>query len=74
MNGVTGFFGVRTLDAKDVYQLTPTAGTRSDFYTERTLANAALGAAVAAAAIGIVLWVVDGPASKKGASRQSRAF
>lgn len=60
--GGVALFGVRTLDAKDAYERAPTLARRDAFYTERTLTDVALGTAVVAAAVGIVLWVIDEPA------------
>lgn len=56
-----GIFGVRTLDAHDAFDRDPSPSTRDDFYRDRLVTNVALGTAVVAAAVGVVVWLVDGP-------------
>ncbi len=55
--GVAGFFGFRTLEAKDAFDANPTVQTAEDFKQARLMTNVSAGVAIAAAAVGVVLWI-----------------
>lgn len=59
--GAAAYFGVKTLDAQSAFDARPTVTSRDDFNNAKLSTNIALGLAVSAAAIGVVLWVVSTP-------------
>ncbi|MBX3226064.1 MAG: hypothetical protein KIT84_29185 [Labilithrix sp.] len=59
--GAATYFGLQTLDAAKAYDARPSVATRDDFNAQRLYTNVAIGVAVAAVAIGVVLWLVSSP-------------
>jgi tetratricopeptide (TPR) repeat protein len=62
-------FGLSTLDRREAY-LAGDDAAEDAFYRDRVLTNVFAGAAITAAIVGGVLWIVDGP--KKGTAPSAR--
>jgi tetratricopeptide (TPR) repeat protein len=69
----TGVFALRTLGARDEFNLDPSTTTRDAFYRERTIANVGAIVAGGAAATGLVLWLVLPSAAGRNAARSPKA-
>lgn len=64
-----GVLGAMTLSSKQTYEEAPTRSALDDFYGKRLGTNLALGAAVVALGIGIVVWVLHDPTSDSTRAR-----
>lgn len=56
-SGVAVVYGIRTIDAKDAFDASPTFETRDDFVRERAITNVAIGVAAVSVIAGGVLWL-----------------
>jgi hypothetical protein len=69
----TAIFGLLTVAARNDYEAMPTRTTLDDFHHDRLATNIALGVSVAAVAVGVVVWIVQGQPAQPG-SAASRAL
>jgi hypothetical protein len=67
-SAATVIFGLRTLAVQDDFDRSPTAENRDDFFRERLITNVSLGLAVAAAAVGLGIWVFSPEKKRPGTS------
>jgi hypothetical protein len=55
--GVATVYGLRTVDARDRFNASPTVQTRDDFNSSRLMTNVFIGVAAVSAAVGVVMWI-----------------
>lgn len=71
--GVATFSGLRTVDARNKYNETPTEQTRDEFKSARLMTNVFIGVAAAGAVVGVVLWATSGGSEPSKTARDAMA-